>query len=168
MSLLDDMYDAADLVYGSGEHHDWPETQLPYSELADLLWQAEKQASLWRQVVAELKAQLCAQLGERSFHDGEWLYRPTRRKQRFLHDKEQLLRFLDDPHWAGQVLKLDGPDPIRVTALRQYAQVKGLDPETVEDTLLYVEWGEPFLDKIRLDSERCPQFVKQHEPGTLI
>ena len=168
MSVLGDFYDAADLVYGSGEHADWPEVEAPYLELADMLWQTERQIAVWRQVRDELKAQMLAQMGDRSFHDGTWLYRPSRRRRRFVQDPEQLLRFLDDPHYAAQVLKLDGPDPIRVTALRAFAEWKGLDVEAVEDTLLVSEWGEPSLEKVRLDDRRCPAFVKERRAGELI
>lgn len=169
MSTADDFYQAAERVYGSGEAPDWPEVELPYMEMVEVMWEAERQQALWRSVVAEVKQQLLAQIGDHSFHDGEWLYRPTRRKARFLQDPAQLIRFLgDDPAAVTSVLKLDGPDPIRVTALRRVAESRGLDAGAVEDTLCRVEWGEPFLDKIRMDSDRCPEFVKRHPAGHLI
>jgi len=175
--LLSLCYPAVCAAEGSGEEPEWPD-QLPADALplADLMWEAERYSARWKMVAGELRSRLLSVLeGSQGVHDGEWAYRPTRKHRRFATDPVKLLLWLGSD--AGEVVNLEGADPVRIGALRAVARRRVADlPEAegramvqaLEDTLFWTEWGEVTLDRVRLDDRRCPKFVREAPVGVPI
>lgn len=162
MNLLELVKDQAKVVR-SGEHMpveaDWPADR-------EALWltigEAETLVAAARQVLEAVKAQLAGTLeANESVRFGDTIYKTSPDRKDRVIDPAGLIEFLGDD-WH-HVVPVTSSTRLKVGGFRAVAERRGLDFETVRDTFIDTEWGDPKLAAVPVD--KAPKYAAKLRHG---
>lgn len=155
LTLAGDDDDADNLIIHLGE---WPA-----DTLTGLLNACSRIEAAANEAKRRVETELASRLENHDLLVGQTLYRWQETRRERLVDPDALAEFLGDDWQAA--IPLSESTRIRKGGLDAVAAKRGLDPQTVRDTFLAVEYGTPALQTIPVD--KAPKFALKMTDGEL-